>query len=347
MSLVDREVTPARVAASQANGKKSHGPKTPEGKARSSLNALKTGAYAKTDNALRQIMLKRGENPDEFEQMHQQLIETWHPDDLMQAIVVKSIAEKSFDTAQLRAAWMESQLASLRIAEIQAQRKQLVARRWLPGCPAVEPEAQGLWLAKDSPFKFKMMFDGLDLLEKWLNDSVCPDEYPGLMRELYGECPTLAGERIRLLVIDYFGDDEAAMRKACEELPKWLERERKDVEQERDLYQREMTIKGSVRLNLTEEQVSAKIAAYERQVREQTRFLIQLKTKWPEDGPSDEAPSSEPASSDQPATAPGIPDSAPPSAPLSESAITTERGTFETVGSENRKNDQSNLVSAA
>ena len=38
----------------------------------------------------------------------------------------------------------------------------------------------------------------------------CPDEYPQVMRELYGECPSLAGEKIRLLICDYFGDDEAA-----------------------------------------------------------------------------------------------------------------------------------------
>jgi hypothetical protein len=57
MSLVEGQVTPARVAASQANGKKSQGPKTPEGKARSSLNSLKTGAYAKTDKPPREMML--------------------------------------------------------------------------------------------------------------------------------------------------------------------------------------------------------------------------------------------------------------------------------------------------
>ncbi|MGO9274247.1 MAG: hypothetical protein ACLQOO_29095 [Terriglobia bacterium] len=51
MSLLEHESTPARVAASQTNGKKSQGPKTPEGKARVSFNALKTGAYAKTDKA--------------------------------------------------------------------------------------------------------------------------------------------------------------------------------------------------------------------------------------------------------------------------------------------------------
>src|SRR5271157_496929 len=111
MSLVERESTPARVAASQVNGKKSKGPTTPEGKARASLNSLKTGAYAKTDKALREIMLRRGENPEDFEQLHQEFTEEWEPGYVTEATLVKTIAEKTFDKAQLRAGWMESQLS--------------------------------------------------------------------------------------------------------------------------------------------------------------------------------------------------------------------------------------------
>ncbi len=284
MSLVEREMTPAQVAASQANGKKSQGPKTPEGKARVSLNALKTGAYAKTDKARREIMLRRGENPDDFEQLHQEFTEEWQPGYVTEAMLVKTIAEKSFDKAQLRAAWTESQLDTLRIAEIQAQRQELLTRRWLPGQPAVKREAGGLWLAKDSPSKFKGIFDRLDLIEKWCEAQTIPDEYPRTMRELYGECPSLAGEKIRLLIMDYVGDDEAAMAKAAEELPKWFEKERKDVGQERELYRREMTIREKSGPNLTEEYVDKKEAALERQIREHTRLLLQLKTKRSEIG---------------------------------------------------------------
>src|SRR5271157_6389122 len=279
MSLVERETTAARVAASQANGKKSKGPKTPEGKARASLNSLKTGAYAKTDNALREIMLRRGEDPAFFDQLHLELTEGWQPDDVMQAMAVKAIAEKSFDKASLRAAWMESQLTASRVGEIQAQRRELLARRWCPGALAVELEAQGLWQAKDRPSKFKRIFDLLDCLQKWLEDQVCPDEYPGLMRELYGECPSKAGETIRLLVIDFFGSDEAAAAKAAQELPKWMAQERRDVEQERDLYQREMALRSKAGPTLVEEQVAKKEAALEKQISEQTRLLLQLKLK--------------------------------------------------------------------
>jgi hypothetical protein len=307
MSLVERQTTPDRIAASQANGKKSKGPKTPQGKARVALNALKTGAYAKTDQARREILLRRGENPEDFEQLHREFTEEWQPEYATEAMLVKAIAEKSFDKAQLRAAWMESQLNCLRLDEIQAQRRQLLARRWLPGCSVVEPEARGVWLAKDSPSKFKKIFDRLELLEEWVEKQECPDEYPQVMRELYGECPSLAGEKIRLMMCDYFGDDEAASHKAGEELPKWLKQERSDVERERELYQREMTMKGNAGPQLAEEEVAKKEAALERQIGEHTRLLLQLKTKrsqWSR--PSEEPEPSSSSNSREVAPAPSL-----------------------------------------
>ncbi|MGO9272677.1 MAG: hypothetical protein ACLQOO_20985 [Terriglobia bacterium] len=288
--MTEREVSPQRLAANQANGQKSTGPKSPEGKARVSLNALKTGAYAKGNNALREIMLRRGENPADFEQLHQELNESCDPDDLMQEMVVKTIAEKSWDKAQLRAAWLESQLTALQVAQIQAQRRQLLARRWLPGTPAVEPEAQGLWLEKDRPNKFKRIFDLLDCLQEWFDERVCPDEYPATMLELYGECHSLAGEKIRTLFIQLFDmDDKAAAEKAAQELPKWIAQERRDVQQERDLYQRETALRATARPNLTEDQVASKEAALAKQIREETRLLIQLKTKKAQWGSRPEA----------------------------------------------------------
>ena len=61
---------------------------------------------------------------------------------------------------------MESQLISLEVGQIQAKRKLILARRWLPGTPAVDPSAQGLRLEKDRSNKFKRMVDLLDLLQK-------------------------------------------------------------------------------------------------------------------------------------------------------------------------------------
>jgi hypothetical protein len=278
MSLVERESTPARVAASQANGKKSKGPTTAEGKARVSLNALKTGAYAKTDKARREVMLRRGENPEDFEQLHHEFTAEWQPEYVTEAMLVKTIAEKSFDKAHLRAAWMESQLNSLRVAEVQAERRQLLARRWLPGLPGVESGQQPpLWLAKDSPSKFHAIFEILDDLRKWYDNREVPGTFGQEMHALYGEHHSRAGERIRTLFIEMFANDKDVAAKAEAELPKWIARERSDVERELELYRQEWEITANAGPNLAEEEVAKKEAALERQIREQTRLLLQLK----------------------------------------------------------------------
>jgi len=281
MSLVHGKVSPKRLAANRSNAQRSTGPKTPEGKARVALNALKTGAYAKGVGALRQILLKSGEDPQEREKVERDLMESWQPDDTMQAIMVQGIADKTWDLLQLRGLRRQSQLTALLIGQIQTERQQLLSRRWLPGCPAVEKSAQGLWLAKDSGSKFKTIFDILDDLQKWFENNVCPDEYPQAMRDLYGECPSLAGEKTRLLFIEFFNtDDETAAEKAALELPKWIAQERRDVQQEQELYRRERELQAKAP-SLTEEQAAAKEAMLERQIGEQTRLLLQLKSKHP------------------------------------------------------------------
>jgi len=52
MSLGEDEVSPRRVAPNQSGAEKSTGPKTPEGKARIPLNALKTDVHAKVANVV-------------------------------------------------------------------------------------------------------------------------------------------------------------------------------------------------------------------------------------------------------------------------------------------------------
>jgi hypothetical protein len=63
-----------RIAASQANGRLSHGPKTPEGKQRSSLNAMRHGLCAA-------IIVLPGENPQGFHDLMEQYVKRFCPDE--------------------------------------------------------------------------------------------------------------------------------------------------------------------------------------------------------------------------------------------------------------------------
>ncbi len=176
MSLVKRRVSASKVAANQANAQKSTGPKTAEGKARVALNGLKGGAYAKGDRVLRLVMRRRGEEPKDFEQVHQDLVDSWHPDDAMQAMVVRTIADKTWEKLELRSESLESQLTAFQCGQIERQREKLRSRRWQPGTvpgPGVRP---GLWLATDSPQKFREIYQALDQLQEWCENRECPYE---------------------------------------------------------------------------------------------------------------------------------------------------------------------------
>ena len=69
MSLLKRELSPAQSIASQANGRRSNGPRSARGKAISSRNALKLRHFSKI---VARSMAALGERPADFEQVHKQ-----------------------------------------------------------------------------------------------------------------------------------------------------------------------------------------------------------------------------------------------------------------------------------
>jgi hypothetical protein len=78
-------LSPARAAASRRNGAKSHGPKTPEGKARSAQNALKHGLRSQ-----KHVVLP-GESAAEFEALEASLLEELAPVGALQAALARRV----------------------------------------------------------------------------------------------------------------------------------------------------------------------------------------------------------------------------------------------------------------
>ena len=77
--------TPAQIAASRANGSKSKGPVTPEGKSISARNAERHGFFS-------QLATIKGESPQEYVQVSADLYETWQPTDEYERCLVDTMA---------------------------------------------------------------------------------------------------------------------------------------------------------------------------------------------------------------------------------------------------------------
>ena len=75
------QLTPALLAAARQNAQHSTGPRSPAAKQNSKLNALKHGGYVSDENQ-RLAMLALGEDPQEFENLKQELTSAWPGDAL-------------------------------------------------------------------------------------------------------------------------------------------------------------------------------------------------------------------------------------------------------------------------
>ena len=76
----------SRSEQARINGAKSKGPITPEGKARSSMNALKSGRYSE------QAVLLRNESRKAFEELFQQLVQRFRPRDAVELRLIRQLA---------------------------------------------------------------------------------------------------------------------------------------------------------------------------------------------------------------------------------------------------------------
>ena len=109
------EINPRQAAANRANGKLSHGPKTPEGKAIASMNAVKHGFFARDP-------LLAGESATEFAEFRARLFDALQPADATESLLADRVADAGWrlrrfpavEAAMFTAELLEEQAALLR-----------------------------------------------------------------------------------------------------------------------------------------------------------------------------------------------------------------------------------------
>ena len=106
-----------RIAASRANGKKSQGPVTPEGKARSAANATIHGLSS--PESVAQAICLTNENPAKYIELHHALIAELAPATTTEHLIVEEMAMCRFRLN--RAVFMESALMDHQMDEMAAE----------------------------------------------------------------------------------------------------------------------------------------------------------------------------------------------------------------------------------
>jgi hypothetical protein len=122
MSLIKREPSPEQSIASQANGRRSNGPRSARGKAISSRNSLKLRRFSAI---VARSMAALGERPADFEQIHKALAAAMEPRDGWESAWVQDIAILRWRLGHLHRA--EVGVVALRRRRLKNQRRRASA----------------------------------------------------------------------------------------------------------------------------------------------------------------------------------------------------------------------------
>ena len=151
--------TDAQITANRRNAKKSTGPKTPEGKAKSSLNALKHGLTASTD-------VIRGESQAEYDAHRDRMIHDLAPKDSIEEFLADRAASLAWRLK--RATRMQNQFHAQFIADHEYELKHHPGWRDHPS--ETDPDLILGYLAKRD-YRNDKVLDRLTLYERRIESS--------------------------------------------------------------------------------------------------------------------------------------------------------------------------------
>jgi hypothetical protein len=182
-----------KIAANRENARKSTGPRTPAGKRRVSLNALRHGLCPK---ALGQTMLELGESPRDFAQLHLALVSSLQPANAVEAKLVEDLAGLWWKKDRADRAQVGLQAYEVKKLEMEQLRRASQMNRQSFDATDAEVVEAGLLRAKDCPGKFDAALTFLNLVVRLVEQRDYNQEAEVALQALYGKVPPWRGSNI-------------------------------------------------------------------------------------------------------------------------------------------------------
>ncbi len=285
MQSVALVLSERRLAANRSNALKSTGPRTPAGKARSRLNALKHGRYAQRARTMMQALR---EDPRENEALLDELLQAYRPANAAERMLVEDIAALRLQRRRSDRAQAAKQACAMERLELERRRRLLELRRDSPPVPFVLLESAGVRSAPDCAGKFQMMRDYLQAVLSSVENRQFTRNEAGMLRAVYGRAP----QKHALEIISEYdrlvesppADSEADS--GVEVLRMKLRQELRTVADEFDLYMEEQMEVSPARqdASLAPDDVEWKLLirqanTIDRNLDRKTRLLLQLQRR--------------------------------------------------------------------
>jgi hypothetical protein len=188
-------LSPREIEARRLNARKSTGPRTPAGKRRAALNALKYGTYT-TRQSLAETLLDLGEDPREFERFMADMMVALEPAGGVERMLAEDIVMLAWKKRRLDRAQVGLQLRNLELLELERHRQALEVGRDSADVSQAEVIKIGLRRSSKSPAKFGEILSYLDMLIKAVEKNDFSQDADPIFTALYGEEPTLRGAQI-------------------------------------------------------------------------------------------------------------------------------------------------------
>ncbi len=209
MSLTSKSpITARQRAANRLNALESTGPRTHEGKRNSRFNGLTHGLCAQP---FRRVMTHLGEDAEEFDRFHAELVAATEPANRLEAQLVEDLALLWWKRRRSERAQAGVQVREVERLTVARERELHDVERLTMDQTAEEAHETGLRRAKDCRGKFEMALDTLDTVVARLERHRGWEECEQVMRGFYGPRPTLRGA----MVLEFF----QRLREGEEELP--------------------------------------------------------------------------------------------------------------------------------